>query len=314
MNLSKWWERFPERLAFELESLEQAGIAHERDDEAWDRGIYRLRLEMDVLGQRLSLFVTFPDLYPYFRFEVDAQSLSLRYHQNPFEKNLCLLGRGTHNWETTNTVASLLLTQLEDVLRTGASDDREVARGVEQQQAEPFSDYYPYLPSMVVLQGEQRLPESHQSGTFVLSTSGPQGPVPQGLVHGALSEVRGENGELLAQNDANLLTAFPDGTLEGRWYRCDAPIARGDAGEFLKELLRRYPTSRQATANHVAGGWLQIWAVVFPEEGTWRNKDSTGWVFVSLFSRQRSQLLDVSGRRQKPQSKSEKRRKSGKKR
>ena len=91
----------------------------------------RLHLEVDVDGETLRLVVTFPDFYPYFRFEVQAPDLHLDHHQNPFEKNLCLLRRGTEHWDPGDTVASLLHEQLADVLKTGRSQNIEEVKGLE---------------------------------------------------------------------------------------------------------------------------------------------------------------------------------------
>lgn len=291
MKPHTWWEEFPERLAYEQRALEAAGIAYERDESAFARGVLRWRIQMPFKGEIIPLDVTFPDVYPFFRFQVEAPTLSLDHHQNPFGKNLCLIGRGTYHWNTTDTVAGLLQEQLPLVLQTGQCEDREAVRGLEQQQAEPFSDYYPYPPSLVVIPCSSAVGSGHDYGTFTVTAVGAQGPPPEQFVRGLLSTVRGQAGEVLFEADPALLTAFPGQRLEGTWVRVPQPIRHADQNLFVKELLERFPAARRARPNKVQGGWLQIWGVAFPEEAGWRSEDGEGWVFVCLFSRKESQLV-----------------------
>ena len=176
----------------ELNALRDAGIDYERDEEAFSQGILRLHLVVDFEGERLPLVVTYPELYPYFRFEVTASTLSLPYHQHALGKNLCLIGRGTHHWRTTDTVAGLLREQLPVVLRAGQSSDADSVRGLEQEQAEPFSDYYPCAPGIVVIDGAWKAPANHDCGTFGVATIGQQGPPPARFVRARWSNFVGE--------------------------------------------------------------------------------------------------------------------------
>lgn len=307
-----WWEEFPERLAYEQQALEAAKITYRRDEEAFARGILRWHLQMPLDGQFIPLDVTFSDLHPFFRFQVEAPTRSLPHHQNPFGKNLCLIGRATHYWNTTDTVASLLQEQLSVALRTGECEDRESVRGLEQQQAEPFSDYYPYPPSLVILPSSSAIPPQYGHGTFSVATVGSQGPPPERFVRGLVVQVRAHSGEVIADVAPDMVTAFPDQRLEGTWVRLSKPIPQAKQDLFLKELLAQFPVTRSAHANRVEGGWLQIWGVLFPEEARWRACDGEGWVFVCLFDAQRSGLVrDVKHpeRRSKGRSKRTRKRK-----
>ena len=93
---SAWWVHQPGRYEYELAQLDAAGIDYSIDEVARAEGILRLDLNIpSEEGQPLKLQATFPDLYPYFRFEIRAPEIDLPHHQNPFSKNLCLLGRST---------------------------------------------------------------------------------------------------------------------------------------------------------------------------------------------------------------------------
>lgn len=294
MSFGLWWEQYPDRLRHELDALAKAGISYTRDENALAAGIMRLELHIDVSGQRIPLVVTFPDLYPYFRFQVDAPTLSLAHHQNPFSKNLCLIGRGTHHWRTVDTVARLLLEQLETVLVTGASTDHEAVRGREQEQAEPSSDYYPCPDSAVIIPSDA-IPEAHTSGTFTVATiGGPNQAKP--LLRGAIARISGADGSLLAHGDSRLLSAFSGDEIEGWWCRVPDPIPYVSQDEFLKEILTRFPTARNAPVSRFGDGWLQVWGVLFPEESGWRNGGGDGWIFVCLFNEKRSKMVAVEKR------------------
>jgi hypothetical protein len=270
-----------------------AGIAFKRDDEAFNAGVLRLELSMEAEGERFPLIVTFPDLYPYFRFQVDAPTLELHHHQNPFFKNLCLLGRGTHHWRTTDTVASLLRAQLWRVLMTGRELAKEVVEGIEHQQAEPYSDYYVYPSSMVVLPKTGIFPSQLSGGHFTVATAGPAGPPPENLLRGIVSKVRDSSNNPLFSADAKLLVPFGGAILDGYWVRSSAPIAHVDHELFLKALLKNFPAAYSARINKVPGGWLQIWGVVFPEEHAWRQLGDDGIVFVCLFNANRKKMAQI---------------------
>lgn len=285
-----WWERTPGRLEYELEALRQAGIQFEQDEEARARGIIRLNLLAAVEGERFPLVVTFPDLYPYFRFEVDAPTLDLDHHQNPFGKNLCLLGRETFYWDTTDTVAGLLGEQLPTVLKTGRSADKEASLGLEHHQAEPIGVFYPYPPSMVVLPFDCTIPERFTHGTFTVAAEGPQGPPPKYFLRGTMAELRSADGATIVGAPPGLIAANPGERLLGSWVRASEPIRHVQHDQFIKELLRRHPLARKAHANRVSSGWLQIWGVVYPEEVGWR-QGGEGWIFVCLFDEKRHRLV-----------------------
>lgn len=287
-----WWKRYPERLAYELDALEQAGITHARDEDAFAHGILRLSLEVPDGDERLPLIVTFPDLYPFFRFQVEAPTLALSHHQNPFGKNLCLIGRGTHEWQTSDTVATLLQEQLSLVLESGTTEDRKAVEGKEQQQAEPFSDYYPYPESMVIIPGGWTVSPECQEGTFTVTTAAPQSPPPKQFVRGIMSNLRSTDGKTHLQMDAVIRAAFPGQMLEGRWLRVSEPIRQLDQYKFLQEILSRSSFARSAPPNKIYGGWLQIWGILFPEEVAWRT-EGEGWIFVCLFDKLRAKLVRV---------------------
>lgn len=300
-ELKPWWERFPDRLQFELEGLNSAGIRYRRDEEAFSRGVLCLHLEMEMAGATLELTATFPDLYPYFRFELAAPELSLAYHQNPFGKNLCLIGRGTHNWHPTYTLAGLVGSQLPRVLQTGRSEDKEAAGEFEQHQAEPFSDYLPYAPRSMIVLGDTEIPQKFDCGTFELATAGPQSPFPEYLVRGAIVETRSRTGKLVGRTK-HIRDAFPDQLLTGCWLRVrkeSLPRDENTLRDFLSKVFEEYPYAKTARKNTVQGGHLRIFGILFPEEAEWRGEERGGWFFISLFDPHSADLSNNSSHRKR---------------
>ena len=300
MSLTEpWWRRRPEWLEQELAAFEAAGIRWERDEEAFAQGVARLHLTLEEGGESLHLTITYPDLYPYFRFEVSApNNLRLHHHQHPDGGNLCLMPRGTERWRPSYTAAGVLRDRLADVLRTGRSEDAAAAAGVEQEQAEPFSDYYPYPPSIIIVQRGWQIPPLVSGGTLMVGTAAPQGPPPKAFVRGAVLQLCDEAGNVLEEAEASLRQAYRGRVLECVWVRAPQPIALFDQVEFIRHLLHHYPHARLAPANRVDGGWVQVWGVLFPEEVGHRRMGNEGWVFACCFDEKRYRLPTEQMRRQ----------------
>lgn len=283
-----WWELWPERLEQERRELQEAGVPFTVDEGSKDAGILRLNLTYRHEGNDLPLTVVFPELYPFFRFEVLAPTLDLAHHQNPYERNLCLLGRRTFAWDATNTVASLLKEQLPKVLTAAATEDMEALKGLEEEQGEPVSVYYPMtLPSSVIIPGDWTIGEEHDSGVIKIATFASRKPLPAWMVRGAVMEIRAENGTLLHSADARLLAACNGGHIIGRWGRTASPIRENDAGKFLKEFFKGHPKLMDAKENQVEGGFVRLWGITFPEEVAQRRLGD-GWVFVCGWNKKRS--------------------------
>jgi hypothetical protein len=272
-----WWERYPGRLEYELDRLKAAGIGFERDAEAFSKGLLCLRLAPLVDGKRTNLRAVFPDLYPHFRFEVYAPELELAHHHNPLGTNLCLIGRSTDRWNTTDTLAAFLTERLPSVLRAGTEDDPTKVAETEEPQAEPFSDYYTYLPrTAVIIDSRWSIDLRHDSGALLLGLALPPSPE----LRGAVLEVRAEDGEVLAAAGPRLRGLYQVSTMLGRWVRTRRPLRLADPRQFFERLETMDPFREKAHSNEVAGGRLQVQAALFREEvRQWRKRED-GWAFA----------------------------------
>lgn len=301
MSWKPWWKIYPERLKYELKALYRAGIEYVKDEEAFSKGVLCLHLLKQRCG---ALRVVFPDLYPYFRFELYADDLRLPHHQNPFGKNLCLIGRSTEFWHNKkDTLANFLTERLPQVLRTGASDDPKEVAMLEQHQAEPFSDYYSYhFGAAVIVDGGWAIDNHCQSGTLLIGVASPN----TRLLQGAVLEVRGEGGNVLAESDSRLRQAFSKGQLSARWVRLSEAPKTNNIKDLFMHLRERDLYSHKIDSYPVNDGRLQVRAALFPEEiNNWRRLDQ-GWIFVCRFEPQES--WEKRGKKQKPRHRRKKRR------
>ena len=104
-------------------TLRRDGINFEQRAEDFARGILVLDFIVPIENDApIALVAAFPDLYPYVRPEVYAPALDLARHQNPFGKNLCLLGRRSDAWLPEMTLADLIREQLAKVPPTRNRD------------------------------------------------------------------------------------------------------------------------------------------------------------------------------------------------
>lgn len=277
MSTKPWWELHPGRLESELQALDEAGIAYERDAVAFAKGAVRLCLRVPLNGTVVELQATYPDMYPYFRFEVVAPGLSLHHHQNPFQKNLCLLGRSTELWHAKNTLASLLREQLPGVVKTGLSHDKEMVAELEERQAEPYADYFAYPPgACVIIAGNCVVDAAHRSGTLVLGLEN-QG---SSALRAALLEVQDENSNILWQADQPIRRAYCASEITGRWTRLDDPPASSNPTDVFRSCRDADPWPHKIDSFPAGDARLQVRAALFAQEiRAWRQSDY-GWLFA----------------------------------
>lgn len=276
---SAWWARQPERYEYELAQLDAAGINYSIDDVARTEGILRLDLSIpSEEGEPLRLQATFPDLYPYFRFEIRAPELDLPHHQNPFSKNLCLLGRSTGNWNTDDTLAMFIRERVPLVLMAGKSSGTAAVAALEEQQGEPFSDYYSYRDfSMIVVDSSWQIPEHYTGGTLVVNLSRPRRIDSEFL--GIVVKVQDGHREDIVVAEPELFRLCAQ-QLNFRWVRLQAPIRTDDPGEFLKQLIEIDRDLARPHWSTIGNIRYDVIGCLFPEEQRYR-ETGLGWVFLA---------------------------------
>lgn len=146
-----WFESQPEWYKEELDSLTQHGISYVQDKKLESQGILSLLLTIQPnnpsfsglgLEEELELIAQYPDTFPFFRPEIIAPNLNLARHQNPIQKNLCLIPRNTLAWNPSQTLGSYLAEQLPKVIAKGGETNLRRIKEDPLEQAEPISEFY----------------------------------------------------------------------------------------------------------------------------------------------------------------------------
>lgn len=269
-----WWSR-PERLEYELQALEEAGFRFEDPGDLTRSGPITFRVYAQIGGTEIPFDVTFPEPYPYFRFVLVAPTLSLEHHQNPFSKSLCLIGRVTENWDPHDTLAAFLRERVPQVIEAGQAEERAEVEELEEHQAEPVSEFYPYTRDAIVLiDGSWRLPPDFREGEVVIGLSQPAGL----LIRGAVLEVRTRGGDTLVEADPEIANLYKQ-MIRGRLIRSPRQILEDNPVRFLEAATERRLEVDLLRWHGVQGGRISVMAVIFPEEVAWR-ESGEGWIFV----------------------------------
>jgi molybdopterin/thiamine biosynthesis adenylyltransferase len=268
-----WFQQNPARLEYELALLQDAGIPYAIDEAARQAGKLHLQVWPIIDNKETELRVEFPDLYPYFRFEVRAPTLNLTRHQHPFDKNLCLLPGQTEQWQVTDTVVGMLTTQLPKLLASLHDPSLEVEQG------EPVTIYLPYQEDSVVLvDSDWHLQTDENRGQLLIGTEQPL-VTQQGIntIRGAVLEITDKNGDVVDSADQRFATAYPH-RISGQWYRIDSLPIHRDPEEIIASVRRTFPSidHRWETINSVR---ISVIAIVFLEELQWQ-KTGWGWLFI----------------------------------
>lgn len=293
--MPRWWDRYPERFEWELEALRLAGIPFNLDQDALVAGIARLTVTVTIDGEQHELLVTFPDLYPYFRFEVRAPNLTLDHHQNPFTRQLCVLGRASETWDTSDSVASILVEQVAKVIAANRADAAGDEFAEEERQAEPASEYFPYVPhSIVLVDGAWKIEHSVKSGKMTLGFNELDDKQrPAKLLRCAVLRVQSDSGEELARADSRVVSRYP-WTHTARWVRAEKLPLLADAGAFFEAAQALDPRHKNNGPIPVEGGELRVVGVLFPEETGYR-QIGEGWLFAVEFLGQRTKKRQEHG-------------------
>lgn len=283
---ARWWDLYPERYQAEFDELESAGIRYVRDEEAFAAGFLRVSVYPVLEGREYHLVATFPELYPFFKFEVEAPDLHLEHHQHPVSKFLCLLPRGTYWWQPgSDSLTRVLAGVLPRLLASATSDDPSVFADVEEHQAEPFTDYYPYAPeSFVLIDGSWRIPKGVSGGAMTIGCD----VFPSVQEGGTMSlrsvviDVSDDQKRSLGKTPTTLTKLFPR-HFETRWVRLERPPDPTHNPSQIFEHIAAADVRPRLAPIALARGFLWVRAATFPEEHRWRGLSEPhgdGWLFA----------------------------------
>jgi molybdopterin/thiamine biosynthesis adenylyltransferase len=273
--MKPWWELWPERLEWELNALRSAGVDYTILEQDPKTGALRLSFPYSVNGEVVVLEAAFPCFYPYTRCEIIAPELALRWHQNPYNRNLCLLGRATANWDIENSLVTFLATQLPKVLSAARTEDPEEAKDKEELQAEPLTFFLPYpRGSVVFVMDDREVPGDSERGHMHFRVAASQTEV-----RAVASAVFGKGKKAIFEvEESPFLRGFPK-RFEGYWYRSTLTPAGMSADEFLRKLAVEHPPVGMPKWAEFNGGRYELIGVRIPEESSWRELGES-WLFI----------------------------------
>ncbi len=276
MSIPPWWDRFPGLREAETAALDAAGLDYQVDEDAERRGTLRIHLRVPVNGETTRLVASYPDLFPYFRFEIQAPDLDLGRHQNPFSRALCMIGRGTANWEVDDTLASFIVDRLDTVIDAAADPGSAATAEAEERQGEPFSDYFSYQEAAVILVDGHWDLTGHEGGSLMLGV--PPTPIAPHVLRGAVLSVQDADGHEIAAADPRLARHF-ETPCAGRWVRLDAPPEQNNPEAAIEAFAEADPSLSAPSWEHLYDTRFDVVGAVFPEEVQWRAQ-SYSWLFV----------------------------------
>lgn len=254
-----------------------ARIVHQ-DERA---GVLHVELTPTFDGKIARLIVEYPPFYPFTRFEVLAPDWNLVRHQNPYLKNLCLIGRAPENWDVDITAADLIASQVPQLIVAANTPDIKSLAGIEEQQGEPITAFQQSLEhSLVLIDSNWHIDGT--SGELLIGYD----LATDKTFRGAVLEVRSNHGDLLAEAAPGIRRRFDQATERARWFRIDQEIREQNARQFLEQLSNKHGAARKPRPKNFGGRQIDIIATIFPEELTW-GEHGDGWVFTARTMQER---------------------------
>lgn len=288
----RWWERHPEILERELAALAELDLDFKVDEA--QMAASRIVLNGSAPAGRLGtidLAVVYPGSFPHTRPAIYQTSPGepLPRHQNPFDRNFCLIGRSSDQWDPSMTAADLVgdLPRLVELVDAGG----QALRDAEDPQGEPITEYYAGVRNGCVLipPMDGGIPASATGGTIVVGFASDSTWLKDAMRRrehppsgqAMLLEVRGLDGAVLASAAEDIAGRFDDEKWTGQWVRIppDDPPPPDPAG-FSQHLARLEPRLRCRPEQHRRKWKFEIHAGLFHEEIRQGEFDDT-WMFFA---------------------------------
>jgi molybdopterin/thiamine biosynthesis adenylyltransferase len=274
---TSWFERWPELLEWELERFGAWGIPVEIDVSEQERGRLLLRCETSLSGQPVATEVRYPSEYPELPPMLFGPPGLLERHQHRFGGNFCLLPRPLDDWPARSWGAADLLGERLTALFADTEAGPEAVKAAEAPMPEPVSSYYATPNDAAVLMAEEVRPQGERGNLRVRRCA------PHMFV------VFGNDSTALGNELSSLFP--PAEEISVPWLRlAEAPPA-GPDGEAVAEwlgtehpgLLTRELPPKLADSQHLkAPPQLELYCLVFPEEGPGVGETRDGYLFLMV--------------------------------
>lgn len=266
--MKPWFLRYPERLQYELDALAEAGYTFTIDEYARTAGHIVIAVQYPLAEEKHQLTAHFPENYPYFPFEIHSLTFPSGRHKNPTSGALCLLKNPHSNWKVTDTLASMLDTQVPAIVKAHADPDG--AADIEAHEAAQLTGFVQYAPGTTVFTGEWSLPPDIKRGFLVLGIE--ESSDPDVAFRGAVLTVQDESKNVLAAIDERIASRYRRKIL-GRWVRLlNLPASQADLHEAA---IAAWPALRTPKFS----GGPDLIGLLMPEELEY-NKVFDNWIFL----------------------------------
>lgn len=287
-----WWRRWPD--IYEAETADFGRFGAQVSEKKASNGQLTLDVRWPLQNDEfVDLVVEYSSHHPYCRPRVISETYrnTLSRHVDPFSGTLCLITQDGDQWDSQQTVASLIKEQLVQILRANelrAEGTVEAAADLEEQAPDPLTAYYDHTcepGSVIHFDGDaKRIPE--QFGYSEYSVQSRQIRLEQHSFEACLERVKGPSGKVLCTMRAKWRPAGQPEKQNGPWVRLDPP--RNATPEELFEMasakLKQRAALQPAYLRQLERTWNQpfsITAIFFQDEMRYEgDRFGDAWLFV----------------------------------
>ena len=271
-----WYEREPERLAWELDEFERHGLtaATSYDDE----GRLVVKTQLRFRSAPAEIEARYPHGYPHFPPTVVGEARLLDRHQDPVGLNYCLLEDHENDWHPARSAGQLIGKNLRALLKDTEAGKAAIREG-EADMAEPVGAQFLYDDQVVILVAEPFLVDD------------------LGATRGAMALRRGPghvrilaDAEGIGTDEPELVEQYAPGGTEvaGRWVALDAPPRPEDFPQSVLQAINgRDPSilarlDRQLRRKKSLPFARALVGLTFIEQGPTRDEERRNWMFAEI--------------------------------
>ncbi|MDW7644816.1 MAG: ThiF family adenylyltransferase [Desulfuromonadales bacterium] len=284
----RWWDEYPAVLDEELTALQESGLQPVKDDESFARGLAVVRIKLTIFGQGENGWIEYPQLYPYFRPVVNCLGLGggLR-HYNPHTGEICLLKRGTGEWQPCRTAAKHIVEMLPEWERAAVRGFDDSRLDTEDHQAEPQSAYFaPFKNQIFLMDSSWSLPEKVREGLLRIFSTHPIRKIsPHKPLKAWVHSIQKSDKSVVGDCSVNpaigaYATAKTNSVDTIRWSRIDKVPRLSSGVTFCESIRAINPVAYRVIDNEINKGRSGVHGFCFKEEapgGGYRD----GWLFLA---------------------------------
>lgn len=286
--MQTWWSRYPEAFEAEKAGLTAIHASWTIDEPEFAAGRLVIHIEREFSGMPQKLKAVYPDSFPYFFPQVFLDAVAFDRHQQPFDKNICLLARDGADWRPgQDTLAVMLEEQFPKLQAVRAAElSSQLVADQEDHVGEPFSSFLPYSPNCAVIVADETPLSEKSAGGLLLQIC----PMSSDLEHpmnlrGVIRTISDFAKKPLVEFHS-IPPVFSQ-QLAGFWLRLPArPELAGESnpeavkGRFLELIASNVPAFKKAVQNGKRGQVL-VAGFVYRDEVSWRS-NSDDWFFIAM--------------------------------